>query len=254
MQSTVAMISGEGTRGRSLTTGQGILGRNRCRVHHLLHKTLLETSPRGVFRRRERGVVSHAITFVDDVAVRVPSLNTWDQFVWPLGVAMPWATTDVEQYGYHRGQAMDLSPVMPTTQFRVTDKVGTYLCAVWALVFEGSVLVYNPARDEVEWVPTCCITNDLSWAEEKSAVVLVNFVPCVSQEAARIAGLRTRHLMSWPDDSSEEEEEEEDGQEEEDEQEEEEEHKEQGEAGSKPPSGGTELEQGEMEHEAKPRR
>ena len=39
---------------------------------------------------------------------------------------------------------------MPVTQFRVTDEAETYLCAVWALVFEGNVIAYNPTRDEAE--------------------------------------------------------------------------------------------------------
>ena len=59
-----------------------------------------ELPPWGVFRRRERGVVSHAVTFMDDVAMHIPSLNAWDQFVWPPEVAMLWATMEVEQYGY----------------------------------------------------------------------------------------------------------------------------------------------------------
>ena len=114
---------------------------------------------------------------------------------------------EVEQYGYHHGQAVDLGPIMPATQFRVTDEVGTYLCAVWALVFEGSILAYNPTRDEVEWVPMCGVANDLSWAEEKSAVALANYAPRVSQEGSRIARPRAHCLVSWPDDSSSQEEE-----------------------------------------------
>ena len=43
----------------------------------------------GVFRRRERGMVSHVITFMDDMAVHIPSPNAWDQFVWPPTVVMP---------------------------------------------------------------------------------------------------------------------------------------------------------------------
>ena len=121
---------------------------------------------------------------------------------------------EVEQYGYHHCQAIDLRPIMPATQLRVTNEVGTYLCVVWALVFEGSILAYNPARDEVEWVLVCGLPNDLSWVEEKSAVALVNYVPCVSQEVARIMRLRAHHLMSWPDDSSSMEEEEEEQEEE----------------------------------------
>ena len=91
---------------------------------------------------------------------------------------------------------------MLATQFRVTDEAEMYLCAAWALVFDGSVLAYNPARDKVEWVPASSIANDLSWVEEKSAVALANFVPRISQQAAHIAGLGTHHLVSWPNDSS----------------------------------------------------
>ena len=173
---------------------------------------MLGTSPAGRIQ----------ITFMDDMAVHIPTLDAWDQFVWPPSVAMPWAATEVKQYGYCRGHALDLGPVMPVTQFKVTDEVGTYLCAVQALVFEWSILAYNPARDEAEWVPARGIANDLSWAEERSAVALANFVPHIPQEA-HIAGLGTCHLMSWPDNSSLEEEddgqveEEEDGQAEEDE-------------------------------------
>ena len=106
-------------------------------------------------------------------------------------------------------------------QFKVTDEEETYLCMVWALVFKGSNIAYNPTRDEAEWVPACSVMNDLSWAEEKSAVALANYVPCISQEAAHIAGLGTRHLVSWSNSSSLEEEdeqtEEEDGEQESDE-------------------------------------
>ena len=173
---------------------------------------------------------------------------------------MPWAAMEVEQYGYHHSQAVDLGPIMPATQFRVTDEAGTHICAVQALVFEGSILAYNPARDEAEWVPACGIANDLSWVEEKSVVALTNYVPCIFQEAARIARLRAHHLVSWPDDSSlqeEEDEQEKDEQEEEDEPEEEGEHKEveeQGEVDPEPSSSSVELEQGETEQEAKPQR
>ena len=162
----------------------------------------------------ERGTISHAITFLDDMAVHVPTLNAWDQFVWPPSVAMPRAATVVEQYGYCRGNAVDLGPVMLVMEFRVTDEEGTYLCTTWALVFEGSVLVYNPARDEAEWVPTRSITNDLSWVEERSAVALANYVPCIPQEVDCIAELRARHLMGWFNNSSSEEEDDEQMQEE----------------------------------------
>ena len=166
---------------------------------------------------------------------------------------------EVEQYNYHQGNAVDLSPVMPPMQFRVTDEKGTYLCVAWALVFEGSVLVYNPARDEAEWVPDNGIANNLSWVEERSAVALANYVPYVPQEVDCIAELRACCLVGWPDDSSSEEEddeqmEEEDGEQEGDEPEgdEHEEAEGQGKADHELPSSSMALEQGKTEREVKP--
>ena len=144
-------------------------------------------------------------------------------------------------------------------EFRVTNKEGAYLCAARALFFKGSILPYNPTRDEVEWVPAHGVTNDLSWVEERLVVALANFVPCIPQEADRIAELRTHHLLGWSDNSSLEEEhdeqiQEEDGEPEEDEPEGDE-HKEAegwGEADPKSPSSGTVLGQGETEWEVEP--
>ena len=169
---------------------------------------------RGVFRRRERGTISHVITFLDDMAVHIPMLDAWDQFVWLPSVAVPQAAMEVEQHGYHHGHAVDLSPVMPVMEFWVMDEEGTYLCVAWVLIFEGSILAYNPARDEVEWVPTCSITNDLSWVEERSAFTLANFFPHAPHKVAHIAELERCCLTGWLDESSEEEEGNDDGQEE----------------------------------------
>ena len=155
-------------------------------------KLCWDPPPRGIFCRREEGPVAYVITFVDELAVRMPSLNAWDKFIWLLAAAMPQALNEAEPYGCCRDQAIDLRPVMLAAQLRVMDEVGTYLCVAQALVFKGSILAYNPARDEVEWVPTRGLANDLTWAEERSTVALANYVPCVSQEVARIASLGAR--------------------------------------------------------------
>ena len=172
-------------------------------------KLCWEPTPRGIFHKKEEGPVAYVIMFMDELAIRMPSLDTWDQFVWPPAPAMPQALTEAEPYGYCCSQAVDLRPVMAAAQLRVTDEGGTYLCAAQALVFEGSVLAYNPTRDEVEWVPTRGLANDLTWAEERSAMALANYVLHVSQEAAGIARLGACQLVSWPADSSTSEEEEE---------------------------------------------
>ena len=80
--------------------------------------------------------------------------------------------------------------MMPAAQIHVTGERGTYLSTARALVFEGSILMYNPALNEAKWVPTCELANDLSWAEERSVVALANYVLCALEEAERIARLR----------------------------------------------------------------
>ena len=87
--------------------------------------------------------MAYVITVIDELAIR---LDAWDQFIWPPAVAVPWALTEAELYGYCHGQAVDLRPVMPVVELRVMDKVGTYLCVAQALVFEGSVLAHNPPQ------------------------------------------------------------------------------------------------------------
>ena len=154
-------------------------------------KLCWEPAPRVIFCKREESAVAHVITFLDELAVQVPSLDAWDQLVWPPAVAIPRALTKAELYGYCHGQAVDLGAVMPVAQFRVTDEVGTYLCIARALVFEGSILAYNPAKNEAEWVRVHGLANDLTWAEERSVVALANYVQHIPNEAARIARLGT---------------------------------------------------------------
>ena len=90
---------------------------------------------------------------------------------------------------------------LPAVQFCVTEERGTYLCTARTL-FEGSILAYNPTLNEAEWVLAHGLANDLSWAEERSAVALANYVPCTTAEVARIARLRVGQVMSCPGDDS----------------------------------------------------
>ena len=69
-------------------------------------------------------------------------------------------------------------------------------------MFEGCILVYNPAMNEAEWVSVYSLANDLSWAEERSTVALANYVPYVPAEAAQITRLGTSRIVSCPGDDS----------------------------------------------------
>ena len=85
--------------------------------------------PRAIYCKREEGPIAHVITLLDELAVQAPSLDAWDQLVWPPVVAIPWALTEAELYGYCHGQVVDLGPVMPAAQFWVTDEGGP-ICAL----------------------------------------------------------------------------------------------------------------------------
>ena len=99
-------------------------------------------------------------------------------------------------------KVVDLGPVMLVAQFQVTEEGGAYMCTARAPVFKGSILAYNSALNEVEWVPVCSLANDLSWAEERSAVALANYVPCTPVEAAQIARLGAGRIVSCPGNNS----------------------------------------------------
>ena len=165
-------------------------------------KLCWEPTPRALYHQRDNGPTTHVIFYLNKLAVRVPTLEAWDQMVWPTMVVIPRALTEAESYDYCWGQVIDLSPVMPAAQFQITEEGGAYLCTVRALVFEGSILMYNLALNEAEWVPACALANDLSWAEERSAVALANYVPCAPVEVAQITRLGAGRIVSCPGDDS----------------------------------------------------
>ena len=164
-------------------------------------KLCWEATPRALYQR-DNSPTTHVISYLDKLAVCIPTLEVWDQMVWPTTAAIPRTLTEAESYGYCRGQVVDLSPVMLVAQFWVTEEGGAYLYTARALVFKGSILMYNPTLDEAEWVPACGLANDLSWAEERSAVALANYVLSAPVEAAQITRLGAGRIVSCPGDDS----------------------------------------------------
>ena len=76
-------------------------------------KLCWEPPLRTLYHQRENGPTTHVITFLDELAVWVPSLDAWDQLVWlPMAAAL-WALMEAELYSYCCSQVVDLSPMMP---------------------------------------------------------------------------------------------------------------------------------------------
>ena len=161
-----------------------------------------EPTPRTLHHQRDNGPTAHVISCLDELAVCVPTSEAWDEMVWPTMVAIPQVPTKAKSYSYCWGQAVDLCPMMIAMQFHVTNERGDYLCTVRALVFERSILTYNLALNEAEWIPMRGLANDLSWAKERSVVALANYVPCALKETERIARLRVGRVVSCPSNDS----------------------------------------------------
>ena len=54
--------------------------------------------------------------------------------------------------------------------------MGEFVCFAWGLIFEGTILAYDPVSNGTEWILVRGTTQDLSRAEEMSALALYNMV------------------------------------------------------------------------------
>ena len=104
-------------------------------VHAFWHKTDVdlmmasvklcwEPAPKALYHQRDNGPTAHVISYLDELAVCIPTLEARDQMVWPTMAAISCTLTEAKSYGYCWGQAVDLSPVMPAVQFHVMEEGG----------------------------------------------------------------------------------------------------------------------------------
>ena len=111
--------------------------------------------------------------------MRDTSTIAWDQFAFPL--------TDQEGWGeealcYHPGKMLDVRRCMPGFRLMLQDDNEQYPHSGCALIFEGSMLVYDPQRDIAQWVPVRGMSATLTMPELHAAYDLNNFVLSPSSE------------------------------------------------------------------------
>ena len=180
----MTVAKGEGVGGKSLPIGEGVLGGNWRRTHCLLYKTLLGAPAEGCVQEEGEGPYLAR----DHLPRGHGYACSHARHLEPVRMA----TECSHATGHHRGGAVWLPPRECCGPQCSYAGDGACLCVAWGLIYEGSILAYNPARDEVEWVPTCRIANNLSWVEERMVVTLANFVPCVPQESHTIIVIATQ--------------------------------------------------------------
>ena len=96
------------------------------------------------------GIRRDIVYKLDEVAMRCTSPIAWDPFAFPLTDDTCWRE---EALCYRPGKTLDIRAHMPGFKLMLQDDKGEYPYLGHALVFEGSMLVYDPQRDIVQWVP-----------------------------------------------------------------------------------------------------
>ena len=87
------------------------------------------------------GIRRDIVRKLDKVATRCLSPNAWDPFAFPLTDDMCWR---MEALCYRPGKTLDVGARMPDFKLMLQDDKGEYPYSGRALIFEGSMLVYDP--------------------------------------------------------------------------------------------------------------
>ena len=78
---------------------------------------------------------------LDEVAMQCTSPIAWDPFAFPLTDDTCWRE---EALCYRPGKTLDVGARMPGFKLMLQDDKGEYPYSGHALIFEGSMLVYDP--------------------------------------------------------------------------------------------------------------
>ena len=125
------------------------------------------------------GMRQSIISKLDETATRVTSTMTWDKFAFPQTDQEYWRE---EALCYRPGKMLDVRTRMPGFRLMLQDDKGQYPYSGCALIFEGSMLVYDPQQDITQWVPIWGTSATLTMSELCAANDLNNMVPSPSSE------------------------------------------------------------------------
>ena len=87
------------------------------------------------------GIRQNIVYKLDEVATLFTSPITWDPFVFPLTDDVCWRE---EALCYRPGKTLDVGTRMPGFKLMLQDDKGEYPYSGRALIFKGSMLVYDP--------------------------------------------------------------------------------------------------------------
>ena len=103
----------------------------------------------------------------------------WDKFVFPQMDQEFWRE---EALCYRPGKTLNVGVCMTGFRLMLQDDKGQYPNSGRALIFEGSMLVYDPQHDSAQWVPIWGTSATLTMTELRTANDLNNMVPLLYSE------------------------------------------------------------------------
>ena len=104
----------------------------------------------GVLCQRDEGAHANVISYLDELATCQPLQRAWDELVWPPESTAPHVLPQNEHVGYIQGHFMELGLTMPPSQFCISDPSRGFICFTRGLIFEGSILTYDPITNRAE--------------------------------------------------------------------------------------------------------
>ena len=125
------------------------------------------------------GVRQSIVGKLDKTAMQDISTIAWDQLAFPQTDQECWRE---EALCYCPGKMLNIGTCMPGFRLMLQDDKGQYPHSGHTLIFEGSILVYDPQRDIAQWVPIWGTSATLTMPELRAANDLNNMVPSPSSE------------------------------------------------------------------------
>ena len=125
------------------------------------------------------GIRQSIVHRLDEVAMQCPSSIAWDKFAFPQTDQEFWRE---EALCYRPGKMLDIGACMTGFILMLQDDKGQYANSGHALIFKGSMLVYDPQCDVAQWVPMQGTSAALTMMELHTVNDLSNMVPLPHSE------------------------------------------------------------------------
>ena len=111
--------------------------------------------------QRDEGHSTEVTPCLDQVVQCMPTRKAWDELVYLVPTAVPCTPHQSGHLGYIMSCMVDVGNMMLSLCIHISRPTGEFVCLGRGLIFEGSMMAYDPTTNGVECIPigrttTCC--------------------------------------------------------------------------------------------------